>query len=341
MGIFDFAINTQDAKIEDFNKAVDCLKYMEQRNKRDNDSYYFEEYEQWIKAIYIFIERCIDFYPPSKNFDFLYRDFNIKEGIKRYLRIYILMEYMRKKECLLFAYSYFENEITDMEKDLTDFVNTSNFIREFIISYNRVVDFDMEEYKEFGKLFKINDFVSDYFPFVKADFSYSIGINESGEECFEVINFYTFEYIVFRGQLLKLNLSDFYSNEEKIQDYFKQHSEYKEKFDALIKEILNNRIKKEELYSKFSNVWNRRKEYVLQAIKKYEDPLAPLILKSENKDLDVLKEYVSEKEKLELSISQCSFEIDSINREIQELSCLNKVRMFLLSLPDFIPYKNI
>lgn len=346
MGIFDFAINTQDAKIEDFNKAVDCLKYMEQRNKRDIESYCFEEYEQWIKAVYVFIERCIDFYPPKKNFDFIYRNFNISEGIKYYLRIYILLEFMRKKECLLFAYSYFENEITDMEKELTDFINSSNFIHEFIISYNRVVDFDMEEYEEFGKLFKMKDLNLDYFPFERVCFSYSIGTDANGEESFEDITFYLFKYIICKGKLLKFNTSDFYSNEEKIQDYFKIHSDYKKDFDKLIEEIMKNKIKKEELSEKFLKVWNERKEYATQIIKNYNKQSAQLFLNSIDNNLlfnevEEQKNYDIEREKLELKINQCSCEIEFINNEIEELSSMNEVRRFLLSLPDFVPYMEV
>ena len=78
MKIFDFTVNTQDATIDDFNNAVDYLRYMDARSNWNTDGYSvsdrpnffnkqpltYEEYENWIKAIYVFVERCIDFYPP-------------------------------------------------------------------------------------------------------------------------------------------------------------------------------------------------------------------------------------------------------------------------------------
>ena len=363
MKIFDFTVNTQDATIDDFNNAVDYLRYMDARSNWNTDSYSvsdrpnffneqpltYEEYENWIKAIYVFIERCIDFYPPSSNFSFPYRKFNMQNGIEHYLFIYIMMEYMKNQEHSLFEYDDIDNEKTNMEKELSAFVNTSQFIRAFVIAYKPVVDFDMNQYKDFGKSFKMDDFLLDCFPFSKAFFEYKTGSNEWDRD---EIRFSFVRYVVCDGKLYSVKPGTCYLNEEKIKNYFELFPEYKEKFDALIKEIIDNKSKADELSKKSSGLWDER-TYALQDIKKLDNLIAPIeqkllynnsifyTYKKRQKDFEIKNQYISEKEKLESKVDKYSSEIDSIKKEIQELSGKNKIRNFILSLPDFIPYKEV
>ena len=99
MQIFDFTVNTQNATKEDFDNAVDVLRYVDYICGWSNNGYeksdvpsflsgaFFDneddeitakDFEIIIKSIYVFIERCYDFYPPTSNFMFPYRKYNMQ-----------------------------------------------------------------------------------------------------------------------------------------------------------------------------------------------------------------------------------------------------------------------
>lgn len=367
MKIFDFTVNTQDATIDDFNNAVDYLRYMDARSNWNTDGYSvsdrpnffnkqpltYEEYENWIKAIYVFVERCIDFYPPSSNFSFPYRKFNMQDGIEHYLFIYIMMEYMKNKEYSLFEYNYYDDEITFMEKELSTFVNTSKFIRAFIIAYKPVVDFNMDRYKNFGESFKMNDFRLDCFPFIKTSFEYCVGTDECGEEIYEEISFAIPQNVICEEKLYEIKPIDCYYNKEKIQKYFELHIEYKEKFDAIIGEIKNNQIKKDELERKRSKLWDERAK-LLQEKASCENELEKISysinanyqklfynLFKYKKDIESQDFYINKKINIEKNLSSVQNTFESVEKQIYELSGKNKMRTFILSLPDFIPYQEV
>lgn len=353
MKIFDFEINTQNAEINDFNDAVDFLRHTDLQKNRRVDNFEekplsYEEYKKWIKSIYILVERGVDYYLPIKNMGFLYRDFNFKDGLNYYLFIYILIEYMRKKECLLFSYGYFEEEITKTEKELTEFVNNSRFINLLISAYKPIIAFEIEKFNDFGRLFKNNNSCLDDFPFSKSSFTYSSGIDEFGKESFNKITFFSMRFIILEGKIYEFDSQGFYSDDKKILKYFNKHLEYKKQYQKLLKEIITIEIKKEELYKQNLKIWNERQACAIQIIEGNKKIIQNDLKFNnyfmhrkfgEKLNIKIINDY--EILKLIFKINQCSCEIDRINKQILELSSTNKIRTFLLSLPNFVIYREL
>ena len=366
MKIFDFTVNTQDATIDDFNNAVDYLRYMDARSGWSNEGYVgeespqrfdsgkqpltFEEYENWIKAIYVFVERCIDFYPPTSNFLFPYRKFDMKKGLKHYLRLYIMIEFLKKQDSVLFAYDYYSDGLTRMEKELTSFVNVSKIIRAIIISYQSVVGFDINEYKNFGASFKMNDFFLDCFPFA--------GVHDVYDDpniCFSYM-----EYIIKDGKLYRMNKRDFCSNKKEFDAYLESHPESKKKFNKVMEEFDNNnkkiieKLDKEiEKYSNINKDLNNKKAQPEAKLKQLADEVAQMNRKSAlvclfyvmfgkvNKIEYEASAYEQEINRIENQINNNNEQIKKLSLQKKEKDVSDVIREFILSMPDFLEYKEV
>lgn len=366
MKIFDFAVNTQDATIDDFNNAVDNIRYMNARSGWSRDSYLgeetpkdfqeqpltFEEYENWIKSIYIFIERCIDFYPPTSNFLFPYRKVDIKNELEHYLEIYIIIEFLKSQDSLMFAYDYYDSDgMTRMEKELSSFVNVSKIIRAIIISYQSVVGFDINKYKNFGASFKMSDFSLDCFPFASARYTYDGPYR---------LSFAYIEYRIQNGKLYRMKKTDFCNNKERFDAYLESHPEHKEKYNKAIEKFNNDnktiieKIDKEiEKYSNINKDLNNKKTQPEAKLKQLADEADRMNRKSALVCLfyvmsGKVNEIKYKASAYEQEINRIENQINNNNEQIKKLSLQKKekdvsdvIREFILSIPDFLEYKEV
>lgn len=376
MQIFDFTVNTQNATKEDFDNAVDVLRYVDYISQYSSKEYkksdvpsflsgaFFDneddeitakDFEIIIKSIYVFIERCYDFYPPTSNFMFPYRKYNMQSAIERYLDIYILMEFMKKHNLMTITYDAFSlEEMTPMQKNISRFVNTSDFLRAFIISYKDAAELDIEKYKDFGKAMKDSTFDSGLFP-LESEYidlkNFEICKQVLGKETDDALKSV---YINFIRMIYCLNDDKLYANwndslETMLEKYFSKNPKQQETFKELLLEYKNNLIKREALYktiheyrndlthkqSILNNTDRERREYsesnwgLFQSIfmpSKYEKRWAS---------------YTRITEKAFWEIKELEEKIDITVEQAENLSTLYKIKDFFSSLPNFITYEEV
>lgn len=247
MRFFDFKIDTKDIDINEFNNAVDFLHYIDARSNWSFGGYDInnkpatfneqkltnKEFCEWLKAVFIFVERCCDYYKPS---DIAYSNFDAAHLIEHYLEIYIIISFLNNQESCLFFYENYG--FCDMQKNLTDYVNSSSVIQNFLNVYGKTISIDKEKYKDYGRYLGEDDFLLDCFPFKNVRVNF----------CEKGFEFSAMLYILKNGELYKL--SKRLIDDKYFQEYFNVNQEYKNEFHEITSAVNENRALVEEYEDK-------------------------------------------------------------------------------------------
>lgn len=359
MKIFDFSVNTFEANEQDFNNAVDFLRYIDCKCGYNQSGFDVdeipmsfaekplsaEEFKKFIVSVCIFIEKCNEYFPPQNNFIFPYRGFDMKDGIKRYFDVYILLSFLKNQNTLMF---YSKGTETQVQKNLNAFINTSQFIRAFVMLYDPILHFS-GKYTDFGMNLFEESFDYDLFPFKKCIFKYN------GKKTFFICS----EYIINDGNIYKLEKTLY--DEKDIGLYFTGENTEKTKYYDVVSSIMLNydilkeknesleHLRKEKIRIKNERRALKKRIYKIyndfdrSADKKMNNPLYAnffynLALKKLNKSISPLKEEMKNMAK---QLDRLTHEIHIVEKEICKLSSIEEWMELILQNNEILSYVKI
>lgn len=255
MEAFDLKIDTTNVNVYDFNNAVNYLRYIDARCSWSYENFEYEkkpacfneqqltaeEYYKWLTAVFVFIERCPDFYPPNDNFSLLFNNFDMSCLMEHYLEIYIIINFLFKKKSYLFYYEVYG--LADMQKSLTEYVNSSSTIQQFLNTYSYEIELDANKYKDYGSYLGEEDFLLDCFPFKCCKMNI----------CKTSIDFSAMLYTLKKGKLYKL--TKYFLDYKYFEDYFNSNPKYKKEFYDIISIVTENQKKIAECEDKLITLY--------------------------------------------------------------------------------------